>query len=167
MLACFDVAEKSFFCQEKTASYLWNCPWHVSELMNWWLKCQRQNEILLISLLQSKKVKFGKEAPSDYLMSKRAHAHWFSLGLAGCSAWDLGPAAGAFFLVTVCPRAFVPTTVDIHSCVGNPRVTSQGIAFLLLLCLFGCHIFSLLGKILCDILLFLTCPNNLYRTILI
>ena len=90
-------------------------------------------------------------------------AHWFSLGLAGCSAWDLGPAAGAIFLVTVYPRAFVPTTVDIHSCVGNPRVTSRGIAFLLLLCLFGGHISSLLEK-KCDIILFLTCPNNLYRT---
>ena len=62
---------KKVFCQEKTASYIWNCPWHVSELMNWWLKCQRQNEILLISLLHSKTVKFGKEAPSGYLMSKQ------------------------------------------------------------------------------------------------
>ena len=28
----------------------------------------------------------------------------------GCSAWDFGPAAGTIFLVTVYPRAFVPTT---------------------------------------------------------
>ena len=58
----------------------------------------------------------------------------------------MGPAAGTIFLVTVYPRAFVPTTVDIHSCVGNLRVTFQGSAFLLLLCLFGCHISFLLDK---------------------
>ena len=39
--------------------------------------------------------------------------HVVNLGLA-CSAWDLGPAAGTVFLVTVYPRAFVPTIVEIH-----------------------------------------------------
>ena len=37
----------------------------------------------------------------------------WDLLVTGCSAWDFGPAAGTIFLVTVYPRAFVPTTNEM------------------------------------------------------
>ena len=64
------------------------------------------------------------------------------------SSWDFGPVAGTIFLVTVYPRAFVPTTIEMprHASsfvVGKQHVKSQGIAFLVLLPLTGCDIFRL------------------------
>ena len=64
------------------------------------------------------------------------------------SSWDFGQVAGTIFLVTVYPRAFVPTTIEMprHASsfvVGKPHVKSQGIAFLVLLPLTGCDIFRL------------------------
>ena len=65
-------------------------------------------------------------------------AHWFSLGLAGCSAWGFGAGSWRNFSCDRIPASLSPNnkwnaTACIQSCVGNLRVTSQGIAFLVLL----------------------------------
>ena len=56
--------------------------------------------------------------------------------------------------MTVYPRAFVPTTYTcIHSCVGKPRITSQGTSFLVLLeCLDATHA-NMLGVLFFSVML--------------